>query len=130
MTYFRVDDGFYDHPKVRSIPRGNTRKGAISLWTTAGSYICKYLLNGQISSDEIQDLGYTLNDARVLVAADLWHDHDHECLECPDVPKGHYIYHQWSEHNYLKEQVLANREAAKKRQQRRRHTEETNEVTP
>src|SRR6266536_711018 len=84
VTWFRVDDGFYDHPKVKSLPRGATRK-----------------------------------DADALVAADLWHTAGHDCADCPDIPRGHYLFHQWSQYQPTRDQVEAERDAARKRMQER-----------
>lgn len=120
MTWFRVDDGFYDHPKVLSLPRGTIRKGAIALWTNAGSRCARYLLDGMVADSLIEDLGCTKADARALVACGLWHEHGHDCNTCPDIPKGHYLYHQWPEYQYTREQVEAEREATRKRQERYR----------
>ena len=119
MTWFKVDDGFYDHPKVRSLPRGPVRKGAVSLWLLAGSWCSRYLKDGLIPSHQIEEFGSSRKDAEALVAAVLWHAPGHDCDRCPDVPRGHYLYHEWPEHQPLKDEVerrqAANRERMRKR---------------
>jgi len=119
VTWFKVDDGFYDHPKVRSLPRGPVRKGAVSLWLLAGSWCSRYLKDGLIPSHQIEEFGSSRKDAEALVAAVLWHAPGHDCDRCPDVPRGHYLYHEWPEHQPLKDEVerrqAANRERMRKR---------------
>lgn len=123
MTWFRVDDGFYDHPKLKTIPRGAPRDGAVALWTLAGSWSMRYLTDGQVPAHQLDEWGAKPKSAEWLVAADLWHAAGHDCLRCPDVPAGHYLYHDWPGCQLTREEVEAEREAARKRQQvwRRRH---------
>lgn len=116
MTWFRIDDGFYDHPKIKALPRGPVRKGAIALWTMAGSWCARYLKDGMVPAAQIEELGGSAKDAQALVATTLWHEHDHGCPACPDVPPKHYLYHEWGLYQKTKEQVEKEREQAKKRQ--------------
>jgi hypothetical protein len=71
MPWFKVDDDFYGHPKIKAIPRRH-RNAAISLWVLAGSWCARYLTDGVIPDNQIQDLGYTQRDAANLVDAGLW----------------------------------------------------------
>jgi hypothetical protein len=123
MTWFKVDDGFYDHPKVKSLPRGPVRKGAIFLWNQSGSWSCKYLTDGQIPVYQIEEIGAAVKDAQALVAALLWHDSNSPCWSpkpCPLPPPGHYLFHQWPEYQPLREQVEAEKKAARERMNSRR----------
>lgn len=115
MPFFFVDDGLYDHPKVKALPRGPIRRGAIALWTIAGSWSSRYLTDGLIPPHMIEELGATPKDAAALVAADLWHDAHHECGQCPYVPADHYLFHDWSEYQRTKDQVERERKAARAR---------------
>lgn len=124
MTWFRVDDGFYDHPKVKSLPRGPVRKGAVSLWLLAGSWCSRYLKDGLVPAHQVEEFGSSRKDAEALVAAVLWHAPGHGCPDCPEIPPGHYLYHQWPEHQPLKERVEADRAAAKERMWKRRHKDD------
>jgi hypothetical protein len=130
VTWFRVDDGFYDHPKVKSLPRGPVRKGAIFLWNQAGSWCCRYLQNGLVPPHMISELGATRRDAEALVACDLWHTAGHDCADCPDIPRGHYLFHQWSQYQPTRDQVEAERDAARKRMQERRRGSGRNSHEP
>lgn len=120
MSFFFIDDAFYDHPKVKALPRGATRKGAISLWTLAGTWSARYLQDGLIPPHMIAELGGSDKDADALVATELWHQADHECPACPWVPDGHYLFHDWPQWNKTKDQVERERKAARERQAKRR----------
>lgn len=122
---FKVDDGFYDHPKVRSIPRGAPRKGAVTLWTLAGSWCDRYLTDGLVPSHQIGELGATRREAEWLVAAQLWHEPGHDCDSCPDVPTGHFLYHDWPQCNDLKVDVEKRRGKARERMRKLRNGEST-----
>jgi hypothetical protein len=128
MVHFLVDDGFYDHPKVKSIPRGNPRKGAIALWTQAGSWNSKHSHDGLIPVDQVEEMHCSDKDAQALVQARLWHEHGYECPDpkCTPVPPGYYGYHQWAGNGQrTKPQVEHYREQARVRQSRRRSRRDT-----
>lgn len=129
MTWFKVDDGFYDHPKVKSLPRGTVRKGAVSLWLLAGSWCARYLQDGLIPGHQLEEFGASMKDAEALVAAVLWHGHGHGCDECPPVPRAHYLFHEWSAHQPLREQVEAEKRAARERMNKRRRAAKPLEAT-
>lgn len=67
MTWFKVDDGFYDHPKLTGVPMASR-----GLWVTAGSYCARHLTDGVISWRQIRSLGGTRAQVRGLVDAGLW----------------------------------------------------------
>lgn len=115
MSWFRVDDSFTDHPKVRSIPRAD-RKAAVGLWTLAGSYAARQLTDGFIFTDDVIDLGCATKDANALVKSGLWHAHGHDCGRCAPVPEGQYLFHDWLVYQRSREKVLAERAAATERQ--------------
>lgn len=67
MSWFKVDDSFYDHPKVTGLDMA-----ARGLWVTAGAYCGRHDTDGVISDKQIKMLGGTRKQAEKLVAADLW----------------------------------------------------------
>ena len=67
MTWFKVDDGFYDHPKVIDLPLA-----AVGLWALAGAYCARHLTDGVITDRQIRAIGGTRKQAAALVAAGLW----------------------------------------------------------
>lgn len=82
--YARLDDGFFDHPKVLE-----TSLAALGLYGLALSYAARHLTNGKLSHAVVQHLGRGapgLAAAAELVTIQLW-DRD---------PKGYRI------HDYLK----------------------------
>ncbi len=67
MTWFKIDDTFYDHPKV--IELGLDVVGA---WTLAGSWCARHLSDGAITLGQMRRLGVTEDHAQTLVDAGLW----------------------------------------------------------
>ncbi len=107
MVWFRIDDNFYDHPKIKGIPRRD-RNAALALWALAGSWCARYLTDGIVSESQVLDLGHTSRDAAVLVDAGLW------------LPiAGGYQFHDWTTYQLTKAQVEAERERQRKRRRSR-----------
>lgn len=67
MTWFRVDDGFYDHPKVVDLSMA-----ARGLWATCGSYCGRHLTDGHISRKQVRMLGGTAAQIRDLIRNRMW----------------------------------------------------------
>jgi len=110
MTWFFVDDGLSSHPKVTRFKRGATRERVVGLWTLAGSWSARYLTEGHIPLEQIDELGCTMQSARWLVEARLWHAPGHDCPQCiqPRDPRG-FLFHDWQQANQSREQVLTKR---------------------
>jgi hypothetical protein len=117
---FKVDDSFYEHPKVKRIPRGAVRKGAITLWTFAGSWCDRFGTDGLVPEEQVLDLGATLREGEALVTAGLWHRPGHGCRSCPDVPPQHYLFHEWATCNELKVDAEKRKKKARERMRRLR----------
>ena len=66
MPWFRLDDGFHHHPKVRHA--GNC---AVGLWVRCATYSAQYLTDGHIDTDVANS---TATDREIdrLTAAHLW----------------------------------------------------------
>ena len=83
MVYFKVDDGFFAHPKTDLVPLE-----AIGLWTMAGSYCCRYLTDGFVPHGFVRKMTSGKTElARLLVDAGLWE----ETLDG-------YLFHEWRKH--------------------------------
>lgn len=95
MTWFRVDDGFADHPKVLSVSLG-----AIGLWVKAGAWCAKHLKDGAVPTTAVSALGGSKKLAAELVAAGLWHE-----------AANGYVFHEWLQHQPSRQQVMAKRQA-------------------
>lgn len=115
MTYFRIDDGFYDHEKLvrlgDNVPEEDWAR-AIALWTMAGSWCSKQLTDGHVPRGRLGRLcpfGNPIAAAETLVDAGLWERVD-----------SGYQFRDWDHHNYTREQVQNERERARQRKRRSR----------
>lgn len=109
MTWFYIDDGFYDHPKVTALDLP-----AIGLWTAAGSYCARHLTDGVITKTMLRRLSPTparTTDriAAQLVAAGLWVD-DGDA----------WRFHDWCDWQKSKAKVEEERAARNERVNRHR----------
>lgn len=121
MTWLKLDDGLLDHKKVRRAIRDGGL-GALGLHVAGLLNAAKYLTDGFVEEEfveEIFDLARVRSeDARgrlvnVLVKRELW---------LPD-DRGGFSIHDYLDHNPSREQVEANREWDKRRQQLSRDPE-------
>lgn len=84
MPWFKVDDGFYDHPKVENLPMA-----ARGLWLTCGVWCAKHLTDGVISAKRVRALGGTPAQIKALIKNGLW-------SECKgDSGAKCYAFHDW-----------------------------------
>jgi hypothetical protein len=104
LTWFRVDDGFSDHAKVHALQESRHWKGALALWTLAGSWCAKHEKDGFVPEQTVRRLGGLKHEAEALVECGLWERVD-----------GGYRYHGWAERNPLKADLEAKREQTRKR---------------
>lgn len=70
MAWFRIDDGFYDHPKV--INAGNAAAG---LWVRCGAYSSAKGTDGLVPMKKVHELG-TRREIEQLLAVRLWIETD------------------------------------------------------
>lgn len=115
MSWFKVDDGFADHPKVVELQESPGWKGALALWTLAGSWSSRHLTDGHVPAAIVKRLGCTPKDARMLVSAGLWLD-----------AEGGYRFHDYTDCNPTRDEVEAKREATRKRVSKHREKRDCN----
>lgn len=98
--WFRVDDKFHSHNKVRKVLADDP--AALALWVVAGSWSSDNLEDGFVPDHQLPWLIPTGADAlaQKLVAARLWRR-----------VRGGYQFHDFTDWNKCREQVLAEREA-------------------
>lgn len=108
MTWFKVDDSFYSHPKVLALRASRNGKGAIALWTLAGSWSSQQLTEGRVPQHVVAMLGASRADAEALVAAGLWARD--ESASGPG-----YVFHDWLARNPSRDSVEKKREKTKER---------------
>jgi len=104
VSWFYVDDGFYDHPKLGRLPP-KVRLQCVGLWTVAGAWCRKKLQGGKVPRYQVEHLGGTKAAADALVECGLW-ERDGE----------DYQFHQWGEWQETPEELAAKREKGKTRQ--------------
>jgi hypothetical protein len=67
VTWFKVDDKLWGHPKWLATP-----PRARGLWVTAGSWSAGLGQDGNIPKHVLPTLGHTARDAAALVTSGLW----------------------------------------------------------
>jgi hypothetical protein len=92
LTWFKVDDSFYDHPKVFDAP-----DCAVALWSRAGAWAARNLTDGFVPSGMPARLcGDPDTAVRELVRRGLW-----------ERTTGGYRFHDWGDYQPSAEQVEA-----------------------
>lgn len=105
MAWFKIDDGFYDNPKVKMIPRSK-RMECLGLWVTAGTWSSKHLTDGVIPGYMVEEFGAELSHGDILVQVGLWRQ------------KGTaYQFHDWLEYQPSRASTLAMREKERQRKE-------------
>ncbi|MCJ1709274.1 HNH endonuclease [Microbacterium sp. VKM Ac-2923] len=107
MPWFKIDDGFWSHPKVLELS-----DAAITLWVRAGSYCAGHLTDGALTRATLRLLSAVPDDATELVAVGLW-----------DVTPTGWEFHDWADYQPTREQVLAQRAGDNRRQELSRNPE-------
>jgi hypothetical protein len=91
---------------VLGIPRRD-RLAAIGLWTLAGGWCAKQLTDGYLAKHMLEEIGGSPRLASTLVEVGLW-----------EVSEGGYQFHDWDHYNPTREEVEADRTAARERMKR------------
>ncbi|MCK2237726.1 MULTISPECIES: hypothetical protein [unclassified Crossiella] len=115
MTWFKVDDSLPDHRKVR---KAGT---AMGLWVLCGAWSSRALSGGFVPTDIATRYG-TARQAARLVAAGLW-------VPAVDGDEEGWQFHDWSDYQPSREEVLGRRRAAADRQARSRARRSGQDVT-
>lgn len=105
MPWFKVDDGFYDNPKVKSISRRD-RMACLGLWVTAGTWCAKHLTDGRVPVYMVEEFGADLSHGDALVAAGLWRRDSDD-----------YVFHDWHDWQPTRVDTLASREKERRRKE-------------
>jgi len=110
MTWFKVDDGFWGHPKQTALAAA-----PVALWVRAGSWSGNQLTDGYVPTHMVAMLGARKRDADQLVVAGLWEE-----------VEGGYQFHDWAKWQPTREDVEKKRadDADRKAEWRRKKAEE------
>jgi hypothetical protein len=112
VTWVKVDDGLYDHPKFMRVSNA-----AVGLWTRALAYCGRHNLDGRVPRRFVELHG-TPEEARELLDVNLWIDRGDE-IEIKDFLK----------FNPSKRQVEREKKATRERQKKWRESRDRNGVT-
>jgi hypothetical protein len=110
MTWFKVDDTFYAHPKVVDLESGPCCHEAISLWVLAGSWSSGQLTNGEIPASLTRKLGFRRRVEEELVRVGLWVK-----------TEAGFAFHDWAKYQPTREDIESKRRATKERVSRHRN---------
>jgi hypothetical protein len=99
MAWFKVDDGFWSHPKTLSLTAP-----ALALWVRAGSWSCQQLTDGFIPVPALPMLGGVRRNADELVQVGYW-----------DRADGGWVFHDWEDYQEASEVVKKRRRDARER---------------
>jgi len=111
MVWFKVDDGFHDHPKLEALLEGKYAVEAIALWTLAGSWCGKHLTDGEINLSKVARLGIARHEkaAAELIRVRLW-----------EKTATGFRFHNWLKYQQSREEVEHNRSETAERVRRHR----------
>lgn len=102
MSWVKLDDGFWNHPKVLTLS-----DGAFRLYVRSLSYAGRYLTDGELRPSVVRLLGAKTRHIAELVGENLWED-----------GQSGYVIHDFLEYNPSRDEVDAERD--KTAEQRRR----------
>ena len=113
MPWFRVDDGFPEHPKIEELEaRPVVYMAAMTVWLVMGTDCARRLTDGTVTQRRLQKaVGFLGKHAAVgaaaLVDIGLW-----------TVVENRWQYHDWHKYQPTRKSVEASRESKRLRQKR------------
>lgn len=115
MPWFKSDDSFYRHRKVRKL--GKDRLPAVGLWQLAGTWCADNVdtntADGFVPDEQVDTWDPRHRYAKRLVDVGLW--------ERTEVDGEHgYVFHDWPDYQPTRATVEAEREAWRQRKERSR----------
>lgn len=124
MTWFKVDDGFYDHPKVVALQDNPHWPLCLSLWLLGGSYSARQLTDGFVPMGQLRRMAIGMSHEQVeevitiLVHNELWREEGAGIRFC-----------DWSDYQPTRQDVLDKRktERDRKAEWRRNKLKKNNE---
>ena len=99
MVDFRVDDGFPNHPKTVGLPHE-----AIGVWLLAGCWCARYLTDGYIPTEAMQQITRRRQPINDLVNRNLLQQIE-----------GGYLFVDWLDYQRSRDQVAKERDAGRER---------------
>lgn len=114
MTWFKVDDRLWGHPKWLVL-----KAGPRALWVTAGSWCAANLTDGIVPAHVLTTLKGTVRDAEALVAAGLWRP----------LEDGGWRFHNWTDYQPSRQNVEETRKWERERKREYRRDKRTGHYT-
>jgi len=122
MSWFKVDDGFHDHPKVHALAEHADQRFplCVAIWTLSGCYAARHGTDGRVTLATLRRLapGSSRADleraASDLVTVGLW-ERDGES----------YLFHDWADYQPTREQKAAKRDQERDKKARQRGSSRT-----
>lgn len=112
MTWFKVDDGFARHPKVKALRSygARVRSDALMLWLLAGAECASALgqggvRDGYVDADDLADLARPMPAASLRAATDALVDVGLWLRE----PRG-FVFHDWQRYQPTSEKIKQRRD--------------------
>lgn len=106
MTWARLDDSFYDHPKT--VQAWDTNPVAVGLHARALSYIAKHEIDGKLPENVVRmwmpDQRDRARAVKTLIELDIWHENG-----------AGYIVHDYLDYNPSRADLTARRESDRSR---------------
>jgi hypothetical protein len=121
MTWFKVDDGFWRHRKVRRL--GADRVAAAGLWVLAGNWSADQGEDGFVPAEQVEFWDPERTLAARLVEVGLWHE------TARDGEPG-YLFHQWEERQPLAADIEEQRAEWRERKKAQRAAKKTSPSAP
>ena len=75
MAWFKVDDKFHAHPKIKMIPR-RLRRASLGLWVIAGSWCADYETDGAVPEYMLEEFDADPEEVAALIEVELWEQAD------------------------------------------------------
>src|SRR5262249_24245031 len=111
MAWFKVDDGFRDHRKVRKL--GKDKIAAVGLRTLCGSWAADTETDGFVPWEIVDQYDSRRGYARLLIAVGLWIPFSNE-------GEDGIQFHDWAEYQPTRAQREIEREAWRRRKANQR----------
>lgn len=121
MSWVRVSDDFYDHPKFATLS-----PAAVGLWVATLAYANRNLTDGVLPARApFAVLGFadaTTASAVVeeLLAAGLWHEPDHNCDACAEPGVRSFVIHDYMDFQPSRAKIENERVDARERMRKAR----------
>ena len=111
MTWFKVEDNFWSHPKVMHLS-----SHAAGVWLRSAAYCSAHLTDGRITGHTIEVIcpesrAHTRRAIAELVTAVLWD---------LGTQGDEYVFHDWAVYQSTRAEVEAKREAEREKKARQR----------